>query len=197
MIAYLTGTLAEKEPAHAVIDVSGVGYLVKISLQTYSALPTVNTPCKVYTLQIIREDAHTLFGFTSRDERSLFESLITVSGIGPSIALVFLSSMSSQEIIHAIVSEDVKTIQGIKGIGLKTAQRAIIELKDKLKKDLSGDITSGSVFANASHKVRSEALAALVTLGIARATAEKSIDNILKRAPSDITLEEVIKLSLR
>ena len=197
MIAYLNGVLLEKEPTHAIIDVSGVGYLVKISLQTYSGLPTQNSPCKLHTLQIVREDSHTLYGFASRDEKSLFENLITVSGIGPSIALVFLSSLSTQEIIHAIVSEDLKTIQSIKGIGLKTAQRAIIELKDKLKKDISSEAVTGSIFANSSHKIRSEALAALVTLGIPRATAEKSVDTILKRSAADITLEEVIKLSLR
>ena len=197
MIAYLNGVLIEKEPTHAVIDVSGVGYLLKISLQTYSSLPTVNSACKLHVMQIIREDSNTLFGFFSRDERSLFENLISVSGIGPSIGLVFLSSLSSAEIVHAIVSEDVKTIQGIKGIGLKTAQRAIIELKDKLKKDISSDAVSGNIFVNNSHKIRSEALSALVTLGIPKATAEKSVDNILKRAPADITLEEVIKLSLR
>jgi len=193
MIAHLNGILTEKEPTHAVIDVNGVGYLLKISLQTCSALPDPGMPCKLYCLQIIREDAHTLYGFATRDERGIFEHLISVSGIGPAIALVFLSSMSGPEIIHAIVSEDVRTIQGIKGIGLKTAQRAIIELKDKLKKDQ----LTGTTGAGQPNRIRSEALAALVTLGIPRATAEKSVDNILKRAPTDITLEEVIKLSLR
>ena len=194
MIAHLNGTLTEKEPTHAVIEVNGVGYLLKISLQTASALPAPGMPCKLYCLQIIREDAHTLYGFATTDERVIFEHLISVSGIGPAIALVFLSSMSGSEIIQAIVSEDVRTIQGIKGIGLKTAQRAIIELKDKFGRDL---LTGGATVTGQSHRVRAEALAALVTLGIARATAEKSVDNILKRAPADITLEEVIKLSLR
>lgn len=193
MIAHLNGILTEKEPTHAVIDVNGVGYLLKISLQTCSALPDSGMPCKLHCLQIIREDAHTLYGFATREERSLFEHLISVSGIGPAIALVFLSSMSGAEIIQAIVSEDVRTIQGIKGIGLKTAQRAIIELKDKLKKDQ----LTGTAITGQPNRIRGEALAALVTLGIARATAEKSVDNILKRAPADITLEEVIKLSLR
>lgn len=191
MIAHLNGTLTEKEPTHAIIDVNGVGYFLKISLQTGSALPEPGMPCKLFCLQIIREDAHTLYGFATRDERAIFEHLISVSGIGPAIALVFLSSMSGAEIIQAIVSEDVRTIQGIKGIGLKTAQRAIIELKDKLKKD------PGTAVTGQPNRIRSEALAALVTLGIPKATAEKSVDNILKRAPADITLEEVIKLSLR
>ncbi len=193
MIAHLNGILTEKEPTHAVIDVNGVGYFLKIPLQTSSALPAPGMPCKLYCLQIIREDAHTLYGFATRDERSIFEHLISVSGIGPAIALVFLSSMSGPEIIQAIITEDLRTIQGIKGIGLKTAQRAIIELKDKLKKDQ----LTGTTVAGQPHGVRSEALAALVTLGIPKAAAEKSVDNILKRAPADITLEEVIKLSLR
>lgn len=193
MIAYVSGTLVEKEPTHAVIDVSGVGYLTRISLQTYSQLPNTGQTCKLETLQIIREDSHTLFGFHTKSEKQLFEHLISVSGIGPSIALVFLSSLSSQEIKQAIVNEDLKTIQNIKGIGAKTAQRAIIELKDKLSKDLSPD-TSGST---GNFSIKAEALAALVILGIPKAAAEKSIDNILKRTSSDITLEELIKLSLR
>jgi Holliday junction DNA helicase RuvA len=191
MIAHLNGILSEKEPAQAVIDVQGVGYLLKISLQTSAALPPVGEKCKLFCLQIIREDAHTLYGFATREERVLFEHLISVSGIGPAIALVFLSSMTGPEIVQAIVTEDVKTIQGIKGIGLKTAQRAVIELKDKLKKEPLA--TTGTLPA----RIRMEALAALVTLGIPKTTAEKSVDNILKRAPADITLEEVIKLSLR
>ncbi len=191
MIAHLNGILSEKEPTHAVLDVQGVGYLLKTSLQTSANLPAIGEKCKLFCLQIIREDAHTLYGFSSREERSLFENLISVSGIGPAIALVFLSSMTGPEIVHAIVTEDVKTIQGIKGIGLKTAQRAVIELKDKLKKE---PLAQG---ASLPSRIRSEALAALVTLGIPKATAEKSVDNILKRAPADITLEEVIKLSLR
>ncbi len=193
MIAYVSGTLVEKEPTHAIIDVSGVGYLTRISLQTYSQLPNTGQTCKLETLQIIREDSHTLFGFHTKSEKQLFEHLISVSGIGPSIALVFLSSLSSQEIKQAIVNEDLKTIQNIKGIGAKTAQRAIIELKDKLSKDLSPD-ASGSV---GNFSIKAEALAALVILGIPKAAAEKSIDNILKRTSSDITLEELIKLSLR
>lgn len=191
MIAHLNGTLTEKEPTHAVLDVQGVGYLLKTSLQTSATLPAIGEKSKLFCLQIIREDAHTLYGFSTREERSLFENLISVSGIGPAIALVFLSSMTGPEIVHAIVTEDVKTIQGIKGIGTKTAQRAVIELKDKLRKE---PLAQGSSLPS---RIRSEALSALVTLGIPKATAEKSVDNILKRAPADITLEEVIKLSLR
>ncbi|WP_337040940.1 Holliday junction branch migration protein RuvA [Emticicia sp. 17c] len=197
MIAYLDGKLAYKDPTYVIIDVSGVGYLVKISLQTYAALHNTGERCKLHTLLIVREDSHTLFGFYDAAEKELFEDLIGVSGIGPSTAIIMLSSLSSSEIKQAIVSEDVRVIQSIKGIGLKTAQRAIIELKDKLKKEaLAGGVTP-NIFAPANAALRSEALTALVTLGIQRAAAEKSIDTILKREGNDITLEQLIKLALR
>jgi holliday junction DNA helicase RuvA len=197
MIAYLKGKLIEKEPTHVVLDVAGVGYFVKISLQTFSALNITDELVTLHTILIVREDSHTLFGFFTKDERELFEHLISVSGIGPSIALVFLSSLSSIEIKQAIVSEDIKTIQNIKGIGAKTAQRAVLELKDKINKEILAEGQNPTMFASVNHKLRSEALQALTTLGIAKATAEKSIDTILKRTGGDITLEELIKLSLR
>lgn len=198
MIAYLDGKLAYKDPTYVIIDVSGVGYQVKISLQTYAAVHNTGERCKLHTLLIVREDSHTLFGFYDSAEKELFEDLISVSGIGPSTAIIMLSSLSSGEIKHALMSEDVKTIQSIKGIGLKTAQRAIIELKDKLKKEalLGGGVTP-NIFAPANSVLRNEALTALVTLGIPRAAAEKSIDTILKREGNEITLEQLIKLALR
>ncbi|NBA88736.1 Holliday junction branch migration protein RuvA [Emticicia sp. CRIBPO] len=197
MIAFLNGRLSHKEPTHVIIDVSGVGYFVKISLQTYASLKNTDEACKLFTILIVREDSHTLFGFSTMDEKDLFEHLISVSGIGPSIAIVMLSSLSSLEIKQAIVSEDLRTIQNIKGIGAKTAQRAIIELKDKLKKEIILDGVNPTVFGSKNLTLRSEALAALVTLGIQKATAEKSVDTILKRTGGDVTLEELIKLSLR
>lgn len=197
MIALLTGKIAYKEPTHVIIDVQGVGYLVKISLQTYSKLSNESEAVKLQTVQIVREDAITLFGFATADEKNLFEHLITVSGIGPSTAIVMLSSMSSDEIKQAIISEDVRVIQSIKGIGLKTAQRAIIELKDKLKKEVIATGVNPTIFASTNLSLRNEALTALVTLGIPKATAEKSIDTILKRSGGDISLEELIKLALR
>ncbi len=197
MIAYLDGKLAFKDPTFVIIDVAGVGYHVKISLQTYAALHNTGERCKLHTLLIIREDAHTLYGFYDNAEKELFEDLISVSGIGPGTAIIMLSSLSSGEIKQAIVSEDVRTIQSIKGIGLKTAQRAIIELKDKLKKEsLPGGATT-NIFAPANAALRSEALTALVTLGFQRAAAEKSIDAILKKEGNDLTLEQLIKLALR
>lgn len=197
MIAYLDGKLAYKDPSFVVIDVGGVGYQIKISLQTYAALHNTGERCKLHTLLIIREDSHTLFGFHDAEEKVLFEDLTSVSGIGPSIALVMLSSLSSGEIKQAIISEDVKTIQSIKGIGLKTAQRAIIELKDKLKKENLVSGVAPNIFTTANNALRSESLAALVMLGIPRATAEKSIDVILKREGNELTVEQLIKLALR
>ncbi|MFN3784436.1 MAG: Holliday junction branch migration protein RuvA [Spirosomataceae bacterium] len=201
MIAFLEGKLAQKDPTHAIIQAGGVGYFVKISLQTFSQLPEIgSTPVLLHTMLIVREDSHTLFGFSDLDERRLFEDLISVSGIGPSIAMVMLSSLSTHEIRQAIIQEDVKTVQSIKGIGVKTAQRAIIELKDKLRKEnaLGGGTTGMPLVQIAPNQVvQQEALAALVTLGIPKATAEKSIDMILKRTGTDITVEELIKLALR
>ncbi len=198
MIAYLNGKLTYKDPTYVILDVGGVGYQVKISLQTFSALPAPNEMCKLHTFLLIREDAHTLFGFAEADEKLLFEDLITVSGIGPSIAIVMLSSLSSGEIRHAIVAEDVRVIQNVKGIGIKTAQRAIIELKDKFKKEsFLGGATSSNIFNTQNATTRNEALTALVTLGIPRATAEKSLEVIIKREGTELTVEQLIKLALR
>ncbi len=197
MIAFLDGKLAHKDPTYVIIDVQGVGYLVKISLQTYASLNAGNERVKLHTLLIVREDAHTLFGFSTLDEKQLFEHLISVSGIGPSTAIVMLSSLSSDEIKQAIISEDVRTVQSIKGIGAKTAARAIIELKDKLAKEIVATGVNPTIFASQNLTLRNEALTALVTLGIPKATAEKSIDTLLKRTGGNITLEELIKLALR
>jgi Holliday junction DNA helicase RuvA len=197
MIAYIDGKLTYKDPAYVIIDVHGVGYEIKISLQTYAALQDGNERCKLYTFLNIREDAHILYGFKEPDEKTLFLDLVSVSGIGPSTALVMLSSMSSAEIRHALMNEDVKTIQSIKGIGAKTAQRAIIELKDKLRKENMLGTASPSMFNVQSNKVRNEALAALVTLGIPKNVGEKSIDAILKKEGQDITVEQLIKMALR
>ena len=195
MIAYLKGKLAHKDRAHVIIDVNGVGYEVKISLQTYSALADGEESCKLFTHLQVKEDSHTLVGFHSMDEKLLFLDLISVSGIGLSTALVMLSSFSSNEIRSAIMNENIALIQSIKGIGSKSAQRVILELKDKCKKDtLFVEAGIASHDANSGHK--QEALAALVTLGIPRTAAEKSLDTILKSNP-DATVENLIKLALR
>ncbi len=194
MIAYIDGKLTYKEPAYCIVDVGGVGYEIRISLQTYSALASGEERVRLFTHLSIREDAHILFGFLEPDEKRLFMDLTSVSGIGANTALVMLSSLSSPEIRQAIVSEDLRTIQGIKGIGAKTAQRVILELKDKLRKEGLTGVATLSPLANAAK--RQDALAALTVMGIPRPTAEKSVDLLLKRDP-DLKLEDLIRQSLR
>jgi Holliday junction DNA helicase RuvA len=194
MYAYLDGKLTYKEPAYAIIDAGGVGYEVRISLQTYSALPSGEERVRLFTHLSIREDAHILFGFLDPDEKKLFLDLISVSGIGANTALMMLSSLSTGEIRQAIVGEDLRTIQGIKGIGAKTAQRVILELRDKLKKEGLMGGTTLSPLANAAK--RQDALAALTVMGIPRPMAEKSVEVLLKRDP-DIKLEDLIRQALR
>lgn len=196
MIAYVNGIVTYKDPAYAIIDVNGLGYEVRISLQTYTSLPELGARCKLVTYLNIREDAHVLYGFWGSDEKKLFLDLVGISGIGPSTALVMLSSLSSSEIRQGIIDEDLRLIQSIKGIGSKTAQRVILELRDKIRKEEL--VSTGTKTAETSSgTLRSEALAALVTLGIPKATAEKSLDVIIKREGQSISVENLIKLALR
>jgi Holliday junction DNA helicase RuvA len=195
MIAYIDGKLTFKDPTYVIVETNGIGYQIKISLSTYSALKE-GERCKLLTYLSIKEDAHTLFGFYEAQEKKLFMDLISISGVGPTTALMVLSSLSPVELQNAIISEDVRTIQGVKGIGGKTAQRIILELKDKMKKlSLVNDSSPNTVPAH--NTVRNEALSALVTLGIARNIAEKNVDTILKREGSQISLEQLIKLALK
>jgi len=194
MITYINGKLVFKDPTHVVIETGGIGYHIKISLTTFSAVKEIEN-CKLHTYLSIKEDAHTLYGFSDNSEKKVFLDLISISGVGPNTALMVLSSLNATELQHAIVNEDVRTIQGVKGIGAKTAQRIILELKDKFKKDsLTDNIKSPSI---ASHNtIRNEALSALITLGIPRSAAEKNIDTILKR-DAGLTLEQLIKQALK
>lgn len=195
MIAYLKGKLAYKNPTHVIIEVQGVGYEVKISLHTYTALPD-SEQCQLFTYLHIKEDAHTLYGFQELSEKKMFIDLISINGVGPGTGLMILSSLNPEELHQAIAQEEVRTIQSVKGIGAKTAQRIILELKDKIKKEESPYISAG--ISGPSHNtVRSEALSALVTLGINRSIAEKNLDAILKKQQGSITLEELIKLALK
>lgn len=195
MIAYLNGRLAHKDPTYVLLEVSGVGYEVKISLHTFAALKD-KEQCKLLTYLHIKEDAHTLYGFMEGAEKRLFQHLISVSGIGPGTALMMLSSLNPSELEYAIVHEDVRTLSGVKGIGAKTAQRVILELRDKVMK---GEVInpSASLTATAHNTVRQEALSALVTLGINRAAAEKSLDTLVKQHGNTLSLEELIKLALK
>lgn len=194
MIAYLKGRLTYKDPTYVLIEVGGVGYHVKISLQTYSKIKD-EEQIRLLTFMHIKEDAHTLYGFSEEGEKRLFLHLISINGVGPNTGLMILSSLSSEEIEHAILSGDVATIQAVKGIGAKTAQRIILELKDKLGK--SSDTSSQLGFLKSSNKVREEALQALVTLGFPKAVAEKNIALVLKKTGGEISLEDLIKASLK
>ena len=195
MYAYLQGKLVFKDPTYVIIDINGVGYEVKISLNTFSQIKDEEA-IKLYIHFHVKEDAQTLFGFSNKDEKKLFLHLISISGVGPSTGLMVLSSLSPEEVENAIISEDVRTIQGVKGIGAKTAHRIILELKDKLGKEtISGDLTN--LIKTPQSSIRNEALAALITLGINKAAAQKSIDKIFKQKGSDLNLEEVIRLALK
>jgi Holliday junction DNA helicase RuvA len=173
MIAHINGRLVEKSPTSVVIECNGVGYFLKISLNTFSAIgPEENL--KLLTQFVVREDAQLLYGFISEEEREMFNHLVSVSGIGPNIAMIMLSSLLPSEIGHAITSEDVATIQGVKGIGAKTAQRVIVDLKDKMLKMTFGEDNSPL----AHNTTRTDALTALVSLGFDKKQADKALDKV-------------------
>ena len=191
MITHIQGRLVEKNPTEVIIDCNGVGYFINISLHTFSQLPTSEN-VKLYTHLLVREDAHTLYGFSGKAEREIFRLLLSVSGIGASIARTMLSSLSPQQVMEAIASEDIATIQSVKGIGAKTAQRAVLDLKDKIIKVYGLDEVSG--FSSNTNK--NEALSALETLGFARKQVEKVCNTILKQHP-EASVEEIIKQALK
>ena len=191
MITHIHGKLVEKTPTYVVVDVNGIGYKIKISLQTFSAID--GEFCKLYTHLSVKEDSHTLFGFFEESERHLFRNLISVSGVGPSTAQVILSTFSPDEIIHHITTADVKAIESIKGIGGKTAQRIIIDLKDKVAKGMP---TSDLLFDKIDNTIREEALSALLALGFAKKAAESKIDKVLKSTPKIASVEELVKTAL-
>jgi Holliday junction DNA helicase RuvA len=195
MISFLKGRLYQKDPTHVVIDVNGVGYHLHISLQTFAEIKEQENAF-LFTHLAIREDAHVLYGFSKDSERKLFQQLIAVNGVGPSTAIVMLSYMNADELRTAIVQEDAAALQRIKGIGGKTAQRVIIELKDKLRKD--GTDEPSAAFPGIRHNtLRNEALSALITLGITKSAAEKSVDTVLKKSRNTVTLEDLVKQALK
>jgi Holliday junction DNA helicase RuvA len=192
MFEYIKGSIADLTPTYVVVDAAGVGYCVNISLQTYSSFEG-KKEILVYLHQVIREDAHLLFGFASKDERELFRLLISVSGVGANTARVILSSMSAAEIQKAIVSADINALKQIKGIGLKTAQRIIVDLKDKV---FGKDTGSSQLFNTVNNTIRHEALSALVMLGFNKVAVEKVLDHLL-REESPPSVEGLIKLALK
>ena len=193
MITHLEGRLVEKTPTYIVIDCNGVGYWVNISLNTFSQLPD-SERVKVYTYLQVKEDAHTLFGFFDKSERELFTLLISVSGVGAATARVMLSSLSPGQLRSAIINNEVRTIQSAKGIGAKTAQRIILDLREKVLK-LSDDPTQPALPQGQPHK--EEALAALEVLGYPRKTAEAVVGKILSQATEAVSVEQLIKQALK
>ena len=196
MIEYIKGEIAEITPALAVIDCNGIGYAVNISLNTYSAIqgkPSI----KLYIHEAIREDAHVLYGFSTKQERELFLLLISVSGIGGNTARMILSALSPSELCNVISSGNDKLLKSVKGIGLKTAQRIIVDLKDKIAstgvETVSGSIAS---LSPANSEIHDEAIAALTMLGFAQAPSQKVVSAILKE-DSTLSVENVIKLALK
>lgn len=188
------GRLAHKEPTYVIIDVHGVGYQVNISLQTFGDIKD-REEVFLHTYLAVREDAHVLYGFSTPAEKNLFLHLISVNGVGPGTALIMLSYMSVEELSMAIAREDAAALQRIKGIGTKTAQRVIIDLKDRIRREK--DIEMTTMINPAHNTMRQEALTALLTLGIPRSAAEKSVDMVLKKSGNTITLEDLIKQALK
>ena len=191
MITHLEGKLVEKNPTNVVIDCHGVGYFVNISLNTYSALGSTDN-VRLYTYLQIKEDAHTLYGFANKAEREVFVLLISVSGVGASTARTMLSALTAAQVRSAIINGDVATIQSVKGIGAKTAQRVVLDLKDKMLKlqDLADEPNT------TIHSNKEEALAALEVLGFVRKQAEKVLDKVLRTANNELSVEELIKEGL-
>ena len=191
MITQLQGKLVEKNPTNVVIDCQGVGYFVNISLNTYAALPE-GEAIKLYTYLQIKEDAHTLYGFLTKAEREVFVLLISVSGVGAGTARTMLSSLTAAQVRNAIVNGEVATIQSVKGIGAKTAQRVVLDLKDKMLK--LQDFADAPISAVSTHK--EEALSALEVLGFVRKQAEKVVDKIVQ-ASEALSVEDIIKQALK
>ena len=191
MLDFIKGDIAELTPTYAVIELNGLGYYINISLNSFTLLQGAKTS-KLFLHQVIREDAHLLFGFTSIDERGIFRQLISVSGIGANTARMILSSLSPDEIRNAIASGNVDLLKSIKGIGIKSAQRIIIDLKDKI--GLSADLPQ--IFKNVDNTLKKEALSALEILGFSRKNSEKVIDKLLA-ANSALSVEDLIKQALK
>ena len=190
MINHIDGKLVDKTPTNVVIDCNGVGYSINISLQTFSKIN--DERCKLYTHLSVKEDSHTLYGFITENERKLFRHLISVSGVGPSTAQVILSTYKSDEIINYISASDVAAIKNVKGIGLKTAQRIIIDLKDKVTKSAISD----EISLDLNNTIQNEALSALVALGFSKKIAQQKIDKALTNKQGNFDVETLVRESL-
>ena len=198
MYEYIKGSVSELNPTQVIVEAGGIGYHILISLQTYSLLQAQKAPVQVWLHHHVREDAALLFGFAQKEEREMFRLLIATSGIGPNSARMILSSLSTEELRQALLTEDLPRLKAIKGIGLKTAQRLIVELKDKVGKLVTGgSATEGLRTATgAPSALREEASSALQMLGFPKAAVEKTIDQLLRVNPQ-CSLEELIKTALK
>ena len=192
MISFIRGKKIHIDPAKIIIEVNGIGYDINISLRTYSKLKD-ESEVFVYTHLNVKEDSHTLYGFNSESERNTFLSLLSINGVGPSTAIMILSSLSANELKKAIISSDTNKIKSVKGIGLKTAERIILELKDKVTFD---DLNQDKFYDDIDNTIKDEALSALSSLGISKNIVEKHINDILDRN-NDISLEDLIKEVLK
>tara|TARA_B100001971_G_C18168329_1_gene525590 strand:- start:175 stop:756 length:582 start_codon:yes stop_codon:yes gene_type:complete len=190
VITHIKGNLVKKTPTYVVIECNGIGYKLNISLQTFSKIKEEN--CILFTHFSVKEDSQTLYGFADEDERELFRKLISVSGVGPSTAQIVLSTYTPTETNQYIITGDVSALQSVKGIGVKTAQRIIIDLKDKLAKG----ITTSDIPFNQDNELRNEALSALVTLGFAKKTTEQTVDKIIRNNTEDLSVETLVKMAL-
>jgi Holliday junction DNA helicase RuvA len=191
MLEFIKGEIVETTPAYVVIQNNGLGYFINISLNTYSGI-SEKKECLLYIHEIVREDAYMLYGFADKKERELFRSLISVSGVGSNTASMMLSSLSPEELKAAIVHERVNVLKGIKGIGAKSAQRIIVDLKDKLEKDHSGE----QIISTPDNTSKEEALSALVTLGFPKKNVEKVLDNLTSKEP-ELNVESMVKQALK
>lgn len=192
MYAFIEGEIFQLNPTNVVLTCNGIGYNINITLNTFANLSGIKT-CRLFTHLVVREDAHTLFGFISEHERSVFLHLISVSGVGPNTGRLILSSLTADEVVEAIQTENVRSLQSIKGIGTKSAQRIIIDLKGKMSKEA----VSGEFLSAAHNTNKAEALSALIMLGFNKAAAEKAIDGIMKSAGMQVPVEQLVKLALK
>jgi holliday junction DNA helicase RuvA len=194
MFEYIEGKIVSIKPAHAVIDIGGIAYHIRISINTYNKMGTLSQ-FKLLIHQQIREDAHVLFGFAAEEERELFRKLISVSGIGANTAILILSSLQTNELEDAILSGNIALLKSIKGVGPKTAQRLVVELQDALKKSFSG--TAPVIKDTDEARIFDEALGALLTLGFRKTESEKTLHAIIKESKEKLNIEELIKTALK
>ena len=194
MISFIKGKKLEIDPTKIIIDVNGIGYELKISLRTYSEIKE-HSVVNLFTHLQVKEDSHTLFGFYDKSERKTFLNLLSISGVGPSTAIMILSSLSTSELNHAIISSDVLTIKSVKGIGLKTAERIILELKDKISKNLNQK-NPNNFLVERDNTIKNEALSALSSLGISKNVVNNHIDRVLD-SNNNISLEDLIREVLK